>query len=252
MSPPRAPTRPSVGPAEAREGGAAQSSYRWRRGMGLVLLVMVALGGLGYGGRELLLHGARFRVAQIQVTGAGAVDPALIRAACGVRLGEPLLSVRTDQVQRRVAAIPALASVRVSRDWPGTLAVRVTERSPVALAASAAGPLLVDATGYAYQPAPNPAPTLPRLAADRVAPDDPATQAGLAVLTALPAQVRDQTQVVTAAGPSDVSLRLAGGKQVRWGSPDQAARKAAVLAALLTQPGTGYDVTAPDLPTIRR
>jgi cell division protein FtsQ len=126
----------------------------------------------------------------------------------------------------------------------------VTERYPIALAASAVGPMLVDATGYAYQPASS-APSLPRLAAARVAPDDPATHSALAVLAALPAKIRDQLQVVSAAGPGEVSLKLAGGKQVRWGSPDGAARKAAVLGALLTQPGTIYDVSAPDLPTIR-
>jgi cell division protein FtsQ len=220
--------------------------------LALALLVARLLAGLLFGGRQLLLHGARFGVAQVEVTGAGSVDLALIQSASGVRIGEPLLSVSTEEVRRRVAAIPALASARVSREWPGTVKIEVSERSPVALAASAAGPLLVDGTGYAYQRAPTPPPELPRLAADRVAPDDPATRAGLVVLAALAAPIRDQLQVVTAVGPEAVNLTLAGGRQVRWGSPDRSERKAAILVALLTQPGTIYDVSAPDLPTIRR
>lgn len=245
-----APRRPAPGSRAAAEH--SKAAYRRRRLLALgLLVVLLAAGGL-LGGRALLLHVGRFQVRQIAVTGAGSVDPELVRAASGVRLGEPLLAVDTGAVRRRVAAIPAVAQVDVSRDWPSTLRVAVTERVPVALAASASGPVLVDATGLAYQAAPSPPPPLPRLAANRVAPDDPATRAGLAVLAALSPQLRGQVQVVTAAGPEDVSLKLAGGKQVRWGSPDGAARKAAVLAALLTQPGTLYDVSAPDLPTVRR
>jgi cell division protein FtsQ len=45
---------------------------------------------------------------------------------------------------------------------------------------------------------------------------------------------------------------MADGKEVRWGTPERAEEKAAALTALLTQPGTVYDVTSPDLPTVRR
>jgi cell division protein FtsQ len=226
--------------------------YRRRRWLAVLLALVVLLAGAAAGGRQVLLHAARFRVSQVEVTGTTGLDPAVVRAAAGVRLGEPLVSVRTEEVHRRVAAIPRLATVDVRRLWPGTVEVTVTERTPVALAASAAGPVLVDATGTAYELAPRPAPRLPRLAADLLAPDDPATRAGLAVLAELPRLVRDQLGVVRAEGPSEVTLLLADGKQVRWGSPDDPARKAAVLTALLSQPGTIYDVSAPDLPTIRR
>jgi cell division protein FtsQ len=38
---------------------------------------------------------------------------------------------------------------------------------------------------------------------------------------------------------------------VRWGPDEEAERKASVLVALLTRPGRVYDVTSPDLPTVR-
>jgi len=226
--------------------------YRRRRRLALGLLVVLLLAACVFGGRSVLLHAARFRVSQVDVAGTVGVDPELVRAASGVWIGQPLLAVHSEEVRARVAAIPQLATVLVTRDWPSTVTVTVTERTPVALAASAAGPQLVDATGLPYQTAPRPTPPLPRLAVDRVAPDDPATRAGLAVLAVLAPEIREKLQVVEAAGPTDVTLRLTGGKQVRWGSADDAARKAAVLTALLTQPGTIFDVTAPGLPTIRR
>jgi cell division protein FtsQ len=249
LAEPGPPGRPTRQGRNARTG---MSKYRLRRLLALGLLVALLLAAAVFGGRAALLHAARFRVSQIVVTGATQVDPGLVRAASGIELGEPLLAVRADEVRQRLAAIPLLATVEVARDWPGTARLTVTERTPVALASSATGAALVDSTGLPYQIAPKPAPRLPRLAADRVAPDDPATEAGLAVLAALSPEVRDKLQVVEADGPGEVTLRLAGGKQVRWGSPDASARKAAVLAVLLSQPGTVYDVTAPDLPTIRR
>jgi cell division protein FtsQ len=37
---------------------------------------------------------------------------------------------------------------------------------------------------------------------------------------------------------------------VRWGADADDARKAAVLAPLLTRPGSTYDVSTPDLPVV--
>ncbi|MGI8814063.1 MAG: cell division protein FtsQ/DivIB [Pseudonocardia sp.] len=204
------------------------------------------------GGRELLLCSPRFTLTAVTVTGATDVSAAVIRAASGLRIGVPLLSVDLDAAQRQVATLPAVASVRAVRHWPGMVELAVTERTPVALAASPTGPRLVDRTGMAYRQAGAKPPPLPRLAAARVAPGDPATQAGLAVLAALPTPVRDQLQVVEAAGPRAVTLRLAGGKQVRWGTAADSDRKAAVLAVLMSQSASVYDVSAPELPTVRR
>jgi cell division protein FtsQ len=47
-----------------------------------------------------------------------------------------------------------------------------------------------------------------------------------------------------------VTLGLTDGRTIRWGSADDSARKAQVLAALMSQPGKVYDVSSPDLPTI--
>lgn len=228
------------------------ASYRRRRRAATWVLLVATVGGLVIGGRELLLRSPRFALTSVTVTGASEVPAAAVRAASGLRVGVPLLRVDLAAAQHRVAEIPSVASVLVSRHWPGTVELRVTERTPVALAASATGPRLVDRTGVAYRPAGERTPVLPRLAAARVAPGDPATEAGLAVLAALPNPVRSQLRVVEAAGPRSVVLRLSGGKEVRWGTSQESERKAAVLAVLMSQPGSIYDVSAPALPTIRR
>ncbi|MBO0873626.1 MAG: FtsQ-type POTRA domain-containing protein [Pseudonocardia sp.] len=221
--------------------------------------MLVVLAGVAVGGREVLLHSERFQVADVEVLGiapadsdGGGLDPARVRAAAGIGQGVPLLSVDLADVQRRVATIPEVASVHASRSWPSTVRLAVTARTPVAEAASPSGLRGVDATGTAFREAPLDGPPLPRLSAATVAPGDPSTEAGLAVLASLTPSLREKLQVVEASGPAAVTLRLAGGKQVRWGSPERSDRKAAVLGVLMSQRGSVYDVSAPDLPTIRR
>ncbi|WP_156994198.1 cell division protein FtsQ/DivIB [Pseudonocardia acaciae] len=226
--------------------------YLRRRLAALGGAVVVLVLGVVLGGRALLMHSDRFQVTDIEVFGPAGIDPALVREVSGIKPGVPLLAVDLADVQRRVASIPEVASALATRSWPGTVRLTVAERTPVALAESPTGPRWVDGTGMAYQAAPAGAAPLPRLDATTVAPGDPATTAGLAVLAALTPQLREKLQVVEASGPAAVTLRLADGKQVRWGSPARSDRKAAVLGVLLTQRGSVYDVSAPDLPTIRR
>jgi cell division protein FtsQ len=229
-----------------------QTRYRRRRKVATWLVFVLVGLALVFGGRILLLRSPRFTVSAVTVTGAVDVPARVIKAASGLQLGVPLLSADLDGAQTRVAAIPSVASVEALRHWPGTVELHVTERTPVALASSPSGLRLVDDTGMAYRLAGAKVPSLPRLAASHVAPNDPATKAGLAVLASLPSPVRSQLQVVEASGPHDVTLRLSGGKQVRWGDSEESDRKATVLAVLLSQPASVYDVSAPELPTVRR
>jgi cell division protein FtsQ len=83
------------------------------------------------------------------------------------------------------------------------------------------------------------------------------------VLAALPAQLHGDvlTVDVGAADPSrpvpaaqatnQVTVGLTGDREIHWGGPDRAAEKAAVLLPLLGQSGHRYDVSSPELPTIR-
>ncbi|MCW2632177.1 MAG: hypothetical protein JWR88_1139 [Pseudonocardia sp.] len=252
--------QPAAGRAAAGER-AASVRYRRRRWVALAIVVLVVAAGLAAAVRYVLVSSSVFAVQHVEVAGAAVVPPAAVLGAAGVTTGTPLISVPVADVAARVAAVSGVSSVEVSRDWPDTLRLQVTERVAVALTATSQGPWLVDATGLAYAPAasiPTPAPPalpLPMLAIAQVTPQDTATKAALAVLAALPDPVRRDLQKIEADTPSMVVLRLTGNRQVRWGpagSPEELGRKAAVLVPLLSQRGSVYDVTSPDLPTIRR
>jgi len=191
-----------------------------------------------------------FALDHVSVKGADGDVRADVRAAAQPPLGTPLVRVDTGAIRDRVAAVPTVAEVDVSRSFPRGLVIDVTPRVPLAVIEAGAGWRLVDATGLAYtsvetRPAGLFELDMPASPADRAA-----RAAAVAVVTGLPPDIGGQVVTVSADSVDDVRLTLATGAEVRWGSEERASRKAAVLAVLLRQPGAVYDVSTPDRPTI--
>jgi cell division protein FtsQ len=240
--------------APARPVRRAPEVYRRRRVAAAVVAVFL-LSALGLVVRVVLYDSRLLDVQGVHVQGISTLPETDIVGAAAVPIGAPLASIDLGDVAARVAQVPAVASAVVTRSWPHTVTVTVVERTPVASATTPAGVELVDADGLVYPGTPPPG--LPRLVFGAVGPDDPSTRSALAALATLPPPIRSQVLTVdaTVAGsdvPGQVTFGLTGNRQVVWGTEDRAAEKAAVLVPLLTQPGHVFDVTSPDLPTIRR
>ena len=186
----------------------------------------------------------------VVVTGVGAVTREEVIDAAAVRLGTPLLQINTDEVADRVAAIRRVASARVQREYPSALRISILERIPLVVKDFDDGPHLFDRDGVDFATAPPP-PGLPYIDVENPGPADPPTKAALEVMTALRPEVVAQVSRVAAPSVSSVTLTLADGRTVVWGTTDRTAEKAEKLAALLTQPGRVYDVSSPDLPTVK-
>ena len=80
---------------------------------------------------------------------------------------------------------------------------------------------------------------------------DPATKAGLQVMTSLRPDIAGLVGRVSAPSVAAITLTLIDGRVVVLGTTDRTEEKALKLDALLTQPGQTYDVSSPDLPTVR-
>ncbi|OBA85227.1 cell division protein FtsQ [Mycobacteriaceae bacterium 1482268.1] len=224
----------------------ARGKVRGLKMMVWTVLLVVLVVGLG-----LLLYFTPIMAArEVVITGVGAVTQEEIIAAAAVKQGTPLLQVNTDDIAERVATIRRIASARVQREYPSTLRITVVERVPVVVKDYPDGPHLFDRDGVDFATAPPPA-NLPYLEADNPGPSDPPTKAALEVMTALPPEVAGQVARVSAPSVAGVTLTLADGREVVWGTTDRTEEKAQKLAALLTQPGHTYDVSSPDLPTVK-
>jgi cell division protein FtsQ len=115
---------------------------------------------------------------------------------------------------------------------------------------TATGAHLIDHTAKDFATVSAAPPGLPELQLTSSAATDPTAVAVVQVLMAVPDKIRAEVLSVSAKSPNSVVLALSAGRQVRWGGSADSPRKAAVLAALMSQPGKVYDVSSPQLATI--
>ncbi|MFE4502356.1 cell division protein FtsQ/DivIB [Rhodococcus sp. NPDC056743] len=185
-----------------------------------------------------------------EIRGATTVSEEQILELLAIPAGTPLMRVDAGSAAARVAAIPKVASARVQRMYPSTIRVTVTERVPLVFVDSPEGTHLLDEKGVDFEIG-VPPPGVPRLVTATPGWNDPPTLAALEVLGTLPPELRMQVGEVAARSISDVSMTLVDGRVVNWGGVEKSDRKAVVTLPLLTQPGQTYDVSSPDLPTVR-
>lgn len=185
---------------------------------------------------------------EVQVAGTRTVPAEKVIAAAGIRAGTPLARVDLDAVDRRVGAIPAVASVTAHRSWPHTLTITVTERTPVATVRRQGAWWTLDASGTPYRSTQVRDPALAVIEFHGA--DDPAALREVAaVATSLPSEIRKQTQRITASSMDSISLVLRSGRQVVWGSSAESDRKVQILLLLMRRPAAVYDVSVPEQPT---
>lgn len=90
-----------------------------------------ALAGLQLG--NWVNRDAGFRVQKIVVTGCQALTDAEVLAAAKVPMARSIFDVEFAPIAQRVEALPFVQSVQVSRVFPSTIVIAVTERKPLAL-----------------------------------------------------------------------------------------------------------------------
>jgi cell division protein FtsQ len=227
---------------------AAAQTPSSRRGklIGAALVVVALLAGAGWAVGFSGVLGVR----HVTVTGVRALTADQVRTAAAVPAGRPLARLDTGGVADRIRALPGVERVAVTRSWPGTVRIIVTERRGVALVDRGDALWLIDPDGVIFQRLTT-HPKLPILRIPGIGPDSDLTRAALAAVTALPPTLLAHVSEVRAATPESVTLRLSGGRTVLWGGAEDSAAKASVLSALLSRPGTYYDVSTPSVVTVR-
>ena len=217
----------------------------WKPVVAVLLLVALLVAGAWavYFSSFLAVNG-------VEVTGAGTVGAARVRAAAAVPTGEPLARLDLAQVRSRVQALAAVRSADVSRQWPDRVLIRVQERTAVAVVEIGGRLRGMDADGVVFRDYRRAPAGLPHL---RTSADTPAEalQEGARVVAALPADLAAKVDHVEVQTVDQISLALRDGRVVKWGSAEESGLKAEVLVPLLDQPGHEYDVTVPGQPTVR-
>lgn len=186
-------------------------------------------------------------VRTVRVDGLSFLDEAQVREVAGVLNGTPLTRIDVDEVAGRIGAIPAVASVEVSRDWPSTLRITVVERVPVGGIKRDNVFHLFDGKSVIFRTAES----LPDGVVLVECQADNLIKGAVTVIQALTPQLRAELVRLSIDGPAGITLVLKKDRMVTWGDATQSELKAKVATALLKQRGNRIDVSVPEIVTIQ-
>jgi cell division protein FtsQ len=247
--------------AERRKAILAARVRRRRRILGWGLAALALAAGVAY-----LIRTPLFGLSAVRVEGTETVAQAEVLEASRVRVGEPYLGLDLAAIRGRVAALPRVAAVRVTRDYPSSLRITVTERSPVASVSSGDVYWLVAADGTVLAQLGRRPADLPYVASvplpdgvrpgSRLPPGNELANA-LTALGGMAPQLKRQVAGVNARTLDSLEFTLKDGCRVLYGlAVDQPAKDAAALLVRRTLQREGreaqrIDVRNPSAPTVQ-
>jgi cell division protein FtsQ len=247
--------------AERRKAILAARVRRRRRILGWALAAIALAVGVAY-----LIRTPLFGLSAVRVEGTRSLQQAEILQVGRVRLGEPYLGLDLAAIRGRVAALPRVAAVRVTRDYPSSLRITVSERRPVASVSTGSVYWLVAADGTVLDAAVRRPPDLPYVArvplpdgvrpGSRLPPGNELANA-LTALGGMAPQLKRQVTGVKARSLDSLEFTLEDGSRVLYGlAVDQPAKDAAVLLVRRTLRREGreaqrIDVRNPSAPTVQ-
>jgi cell division protein FtsQ len=247
--------------AERRKAIVAARVRRRRRVLGWALAALALAAGVAY-----LVRTPLFGVSAVRVEGVRDLERSEVLAASQVRLGEPYLGLDLAAIRGRVAALPRVATVRVTRDYPSSLRIAVTERPPVASVSAAGVYWLVAADGTVLDDARGRPRGLPYVAGvplpaglragTRLPPGNQVANA-LTALGGMRGELKRQVVGVQARTLDSLEFTLRDGTRVLYGlAVDQPAKDAAVLLVRRElqrerREAQRIDVRNPSTPTVQ-
>lgn len=185
------------------------------------------------------------------MTGASLLTDEAVEQVAQVPVGSPLATVDPQPIAVRVGAIPEVEAVTVSRSWPHTITIAITERTAVYAAKSTeAGEYwLVDRAGVTFHTVASAPKGL--LVVTSTSTDVAVLRGVSTVIAALPEALRKRVASVTVTSLDNIVLILTNKAQVVWGSASDSPLKGQVAEALLKVNAKVYDVSSPSSPVTR-
>jgi cell division protein FtsQ len=193
------------------------------------------------------LYQSKWFIAQeVTITGNSRLTVEQISAAAAVPIGNSLMSINPGAISEQLQALPEIKVVTVERGWPHAILITVTERTPIAVAATVSGFNLIDSEGMNAGVVAAPPAGLLVISAQ---PDSPAMTNAIQALAAIPAEWA--ITGLSAPTQDSVVATLGSGVVITLGSGERAADKVEVAQALIEKGYTVINVSAPDAPTIK-
>jgi len=193
-----------------------------------------------------ILYQSKWFIAQgVTVTGHSRLTVEQISAVAAVPIGNSLMSINTAAMTEQLMELTEIKVVTVERGWPHTILINVTERTPIAVAATLSGFNLIDSEGKNAGRVAAPPPGLLVISA---VPESKAMLGAITTLAVIPAQW--QLIELAAATQDNIVATLGTGAVITFGSSERAADKVEVAQALLEKGYSVINVSAPDAATV--
>ena len=139
-------TKPAARPSLAEQRERHRRSRR-RALRAFFALLLVALVGTAV---WLVYFSSVLDTRTVVVSGTRELTRDQVTQAAAVPLGTPLARQQLDAAARRATSLPQVSAAEVTREWPHTVHVAVTERVPLLAVAQPGGFLVVDKAGVVF------------------------------------------------------------------------------------------------------
>ena len=193
------------------------------------------------------LYQSKWFIAQeVSISGNSRLTVEQISATAAVPIGNSLMSINPGLITEQLQALPEIKVATVERGWPHSILITVTERTPIAVAATVSGYNLIDEEGLNAGVVAAPPAGLIVISAQ---PDSPAMTNAISALAAIPAEWA--ITGLSATTQDSVVATLGNGVVITFGSGERAADKVEVAQALMEKDYTVINVSAPDAPTVK-
>lgn len=226
-------------------------SRRWWIAGGVLVVALVAFGAWA------VLASPWLVARSVNIEGATAATRAQVARVAAVPVGTPLARISLGDVADRVRTVTSVDHVTVTRSWPSTVTITVTQATPAAVMRDGHGYALVSTAGEEYRTVDARPAGLPLVAAQAAQlPDDAAVRAATDVAVAIGSMdsptLQRRIDKVRADDPLQVTVVLTNGAEVTWGSAVGSDLKARTLELLLraNPHASAYDVSAPTTPSV--
>ena len=218
-----------------------------------LLVAVLVLGALGYGGWTWLRDSSLTAVRDVEISGTTSSEESKVRAALDAAARDmTTLHVREDALRSAVAQYKSVAAIEVRSDFPHTLRIRVIEHTPVAVLVSGDREIASSGDGLLLRGVVADG-DLPVIKVDSPPTGDRVgnvnTRTALTIAAAAPDALRRRTDRLWP-GPKGMMLSLVDGPDLVFGDASQARRKWLSAARVLADPSaagaTYLDVRIPE------
>lgn len=184
-----------------------------------------------------------FSVRDYNVEGNSHTAPEQVVEAAGVPEGTNLARADVASAAQGVAGLPWVKSVTVTRGWPSSLNVSITEHQAVAYVEEDDGTHLInaDSAEFAIDQAPPEALKIVGDARD----DEAARKNAVDIAASIPEELRLEVEAINAKDPYNFELELNDGRLVVWGAAEHNHDKSLALDTVLKREGQRFDISYP-------